>query len=48
MDNVRLIVGELDANLPATMETMRQEIQAGFTNSAQVHLTVIKKAGIFQ
>jgi 3-oxoadipate enol-lactonase len=43
-----LVVGENDANLPETMEEMRQEIQAGFESTGkreEVKLVVIKGAG---
>jgi 3-oxoadipate enol-lactonase len=45
VESALLVVGELDANLPTTMEIMRQEIQAGFGQKTQVPLIVIPKAG---
>jgi 3-oxoadipate enol-lactonase len=45
VESVLLVVGELDANLPTTMENMRQEIQAGFGDKPQVRLVIIKGAG---
>lgn len=45
VESTLLVVGELDANLPNTMETMRQEIQVGFGDKVQVRLVVIKDAG---
>ncbi|KAL1979190.1 hypothetical protein VTN96DRAFT_6525 [Rasamsonia emersonii] len=43
VESALLVVGELDANLPTTMEEMRQEIQGGQTS--EVRLVVIPKAG---
>ncbi|EED13567.1 conserved hypothetical protein [Talaromyces stipitatus ATCC 10500] len=40
-----LIAGEQDANIPETMNVMRQEISAGSTGPQQEHLIIIKGAG---
>jgi len=43
-----LVVGEKDANLPETMETMRKEIQEGFEKvgkNEQINMVVIGRAG---
>lgn len=45
VEEVLLVVGERDANLPDTMESMRQEIQVGFGDKQQVQLTLIDGAG---
>ncbi|KAL2206872.1 alpha/beta-hydrolase [Sarocladium strictum] len=48
VDKALCVVGENDANLPETMETMRQEIEKGFQaagKSQKVQLKLIKKAG---
>lgn len=48
VDDALVIVGELDANLPQTMDTLRNQIQEGFRSigkSNQVGLKIIKKAG---
>lgn len=44
-EEVLLVVGERDANLPDTMESMRQEIQAGFGDKQQIQLAMINGAG---
>lgn len=48
VDRALLIVGEKDANLPQTMATMRDEVEAGFRdagNHEAVELKIIKGAG---
>lgn len=42
---VLLLVGERDANLPETMEKMRKEISDGFKGQQEASLVVIKGAG---
>lgn len=43
VESALLVVGELDANLPTTMEEMRRQIQEGLTG--EVRLVVIPRAG---
>lgn len=45
IEEALLVVGEHDANLPETMESMRQEIQAGFGGKQQVRLALVNGAG---
>ncbi|KAF8857682.1 alpha/beta-hydrolase [Acephala macrosclerotiorum] len=48
VEEVLLVVGELDADLPQTMAVMRHEIQQGFEAAGtkdEVRLAIIKKAG---
>ncbi|KAJ9612043.1 Transcription initiation protein SPT3 [Cladophialophora chaetospira] len=48
VDNVLMLVGELDANLPQTMDVLRRQIQEGFDvvgKNVTVHLRVVKNAG---
>lgn len=48
VDDVMLVVGEIDANLPDTMSEMKEKIQAGFQSEGKdvtVKLTVINKSG---
>lgn len=48
VDDALVIVGELDANLPQTMDTLRSQIQEGFQSVGkpnEIELKVIKKAG---
>jgi 3-oxoadipate enol-lactonase len=48
VDDALCVVGEKDANLPQTMEVMRQQVEEGFATSGKtktVELAVIKDAG---
>lgn len=45
VDATLLLAGERDANLPETMEVMRQEISAGSNRQPQERLVIIKDAG---